>query len=149
MLKFIHLKSEAHGIENKAFEKERTIEKKTKTLGKCLFFSFLSFFWSPSFFSLYSLNDICLCVRLDPLSHLLSFSRVPLLIYRLCVAQKHATHLPAGQISTIFWFWVESRHDNEDQVEAATDQVLLSRSQSVRHMQTKTTRASIWQSNWY
>ena len=49
---FIQAKSEVNGIENKAFEKERTIEKKTKTLGK--FFLFLLNYFSSTFFCLTS-----------------------------------------------------------------------------------------------
>ena len=41
---FTHSKSEVNGIENKAFEKERTIEKKTKTLGKFFFSLFIELF---------------------------------------------------------------------------------------------------------
>ena len=57
MFKFIRLKSEANGIENKAFEKERTIEKKTKTLGKFFSFYFLLFSCSHTLFPLLELDS--------------------------------------------------------------------------------------------
>ena len=68
---FTQSKSEVNGIENKAFEKERTIEKKTKTLGKffSLFFLLDYFFAFNPFFLAYLKGPTH---RHTPISHVKS-----------------------------------------------------------------------------